>query len=1375
MPFRLLTLLLVAFLAAPSSGQVSPSKPSKDRQDSLTFQIEVLERQISQLQHLRDDQRSGLMEGPELLRRRALSLLRKAHLQGQASDPRIETLHRLLDAVSTAEPETAAARTTAPESTNATWAAETQLEAPKLDTVGPVNQKVGFANKTIGSANKTIGFAHKTIGFANKTIGSAKQTAELFQGSEHCEDAPVLTAGTWLGQTGQTTDGTSRCDLTTLSPDVWYQVVDGDLIVDGFGSQTDLVLSKHGTCPTPEESLAGSCSSGPVAQVSFGQYYLRVSSLLGESGSYLLRASDSRGRIEGRVTHEITGAPLEGVSIVGFSTSEFEARATTDETGSYALENLKSDSYRIYTQNTPDLLDETYPQRVEAFIGSTTSDVDFTLGPGSTVSGEIRDRKTTEPIADALVVLETESRSTVASTLTDASGRFRMTGLAASSYRLTVSTDGAYLEHLYPNIDCPHDCSSENGGLLQVPPGELTDVDLTLTRPATIQGTVNALADGSPLADAMIIAYEPLLGGFSSFLTSTTTQDDGSYSLAVPAEPVQVAAYRPNHLDGAYLPQAYPGFPCPFFSCPREQAQDLAVAVGESIEGIDFSLPPAGRIEGTLDLPGFDGNIALVEISVYDELSVRRGSSVQYYAPFYPELLIDLLPEGSYRLKSEVYDTSQWVDLIYPDIPCLPDDCDVSQGDLIPVSLGQTTPDIDFVLPSPDKVTGRVVDDATSAPLAYATVTAWKGLNAEQPFTTIVTDTDGTFEILGLEPSQRFYLTAEIKSHRRGLYNGGTCEGSPGSSGCSAPPSSALHIGIDGAITGIDLRLVERPVGHIEGFRSLRSSGGGFVGAAVQVVNAETGVETMIDESDDFSGRYRVSNLDPGTYYARTSPYDRWDAQAYDDQPCFTGTDGETQCPLGTPITVRAGETTADIDFELDQFGWLSVTLIDETTGENIAGYDSRLHLWSENGALVETATVFQGRFQFNHLRPENYYLTTELNNGYIDTVVGGALCFPGTNCDLSSGTVIQGRYAEGDVLTFSARRGADITGTVTSPEGDSLDSDMQVWDATGRPVMNASSRNGVYSLVGLPQGDYYVAAEAYLRHQELYPNIRCSEQGCDPFRGQLITVTEGRLVTGIDFELDSKQTCDPATDLCLGNGRFRVTAQRLGTDPGPASPELLTLDSGYFWFFDSDNVEVVVKVLDACGINDRFWIFAAGLTDLEVELTVTDLATGLDKVFTSTEGQAFPPILDTEGLTGCDQVFPATSPTTKTVPTTPPSLGKLADCTADNNSLCLTQDRFRVTSQWQSQDASGLGGAQAITADTGYFWFFDPDNLELVIKVLDACAINDKFWVFTSGLTEVGVELQVEDTTTGTTWDLETNLGDPFQPVFDTQAFDCP
>ena len=52
------------------------------------------------------------------------------------------------------------------------------------------------------------------------------------------------------------------------------------------------------------------------------------------------------------------------------------------------------------------------------------------------------------------------------------------------------------------------------------------------------------------------------------------------------------------------------------------------------------------------------------------------------------------------------------------------------------------------------------------------------------------------------------------------------------------------------------------------------------------------------------------------------------------------------------------------------------------------------------------------------------------------------------------------------------------------------------------------------------------------------------------------------------------------------------------------------------------DNVEVLVKVLDACSTSShRFWVFAAGLTNLESNLIVTDTVTGAFRVYTNPSG----------------------------------------------------------------------------------------------------------------------------------------------------------
>ena len=50
-------------------------------------------------------------------------------------------------------------------------------------------------------------------------------------------------------------------------------------------------------------------------------------------------------------------------------------------------------------------------------------------------------------------------------------------------------------------------------------------------------------------------------------------------------------------------------------------------------------------------------------------------------------------------------------------------------------------------------------------------------------------------------------------------------------------------------------------------------------------------------------------------------------------------------------------------------------------------------------------------------------------------------------------------------------------------------------------------------------------------------------------------------------------------------------------------------------------------------------------------------------------------------------------------------------------------------------QDRTGAGTALPLTADTGAFWFFDPANVEVLLKVLDGRPVNGQFWVFYGAL----------------------------------------
>jgi hypothetical protein len=123
-------------------------------------------------------------------------------------------------------------------------------------------------------------------------------------------------------------------------------------------------------------------------------------------------------------------------------------------------------------------------------------------------------------------------------------------------------------------------------------------------------------------------------------------------------------------------------------------------------------------------------------------------------------------------------------------------------------------------------------------------------------------------------------------------------------------------------------------------------------------------------------------------------------------------------------------------------------------------------------------------------------------------------------------------------------------------------------------------------------------------------------------------------------FEGVTLEQLEEPPQLLLGDERFAVTVawgDFLGAT-GYGSPVPLTADSGYFWFFDPANVEVVVKVLNACQEPyHRFWVFAAGLTNVEVTLTVTDRRTGQERTYFNPLSTAYQPILDTNAFATCD------------------------------------------------------------------------------------------------------------------------------------------
>jgi hypothetical protein len=248
---------------------------------------------------------------------------------------------------------------------------------------------------------------------------------------------------------------------------------------------------------------------------------------------------------------------------------------------------------------------------------------------------------------------------------------------------------------------------------------------------------------------------------------------------------------------------------------------------------------------------------------------------------------------------------------------------------------------------------------------------------------------------------------------------------------------------------------------------------------------------------------------------------------------------------------------------------------------------------------------------------------------------------------------------------------------------------------------------------------------------------------------------------------------CTPgATTLCLLGGRFKVQVdwQALNNSTsGVGGSQSITSDTGAFWFFDPANLELIVKVIDGRGVNGRFWVFFGALSNVQYQLKVTDTQTAEVRQYVNPQGaltsfadtDAFPLAASSAAGDGEDE---SPLPEAAAVDTSWDQLRFLdretelvslpspaAACIADpgTRKLCLSS-RFDVSVTCSVTGTACTPHPVKLTTDTGYFWFFDSANVELMTKVVDGRGLNGKFWFFYGALSDVQYQIRITDRTNG-------------------------
>jgi hypothetical protein len=122
------------------------------------------------------------------------------------------------------------------------------------------------------------------------------------------------------------------------------------------------------------------------------------------------------------------------------------------------------------------------------------------------------------------------------------------------------------------------------------------------------------------------------------------------------------------------------------------------------------------------------------------------------------------------------------------------------------------------------------------------------------------------------------------------------------------------------------------------------------------------------------------------------------------------------------------------------------------------------------------------------------------------------------------------------------------------------------------------------------------------------------------------------------------------------------------------------------------------------------------------------------------------------------------------------------AACVPGANDGCLIGGRFQVTTTYyNSTDGKAQGqvlsfnGGRAESDESVFYYFTDSSNFEMGVKVLDACSLNNFYWVFIGGLTNQGWDVNILDTHTGNFKSYSNALNITTITTTDTAALPCP
>lgn len=712
-----------------------------------------------------------------------------------------------------------------------------------------------------------------------------------------------------------------------------------------------------------------------------------------ENINFALTPSGGTGAISGRVTDEETGLPLPMAHVLAYDSTHCEGDAWTDTAGYYLIQSLVAGQY-IVGVHKEGYEDEVYPESVTVEEGQNTPDIDFALtqvgGETGSISGTVTDEVTGYPIAGAGITLN----DLECIWFTDSTGYYICDNLPPGLYEVHASAAGYYPE-TYPES-------------VIVVEGENTpNIDFALTligEYGSISGRVTDEETSLPIIMAHLVAI-----GLDNWCYGEAWSDTSGYYTIQYLCP---GIYQVNVNVLGYIPETYP--------------DSVIVVAGENTPDINFALIPmeaTGAISGRVTdqetgLPIFGALVQAIGLDnwcYYQTLSDSSG--------FY---IMDSVCVGLFEIRASA---SGYEPQIYPDS--------------VVVTCGDTTENIDFALtpvslPQTGCIAGRVTDEITGDPIAFAAITV-SGI-----YCVWYTDSLGYY-ICDQIPPDYYQVFAYASGYLPESY-----------------PESVLVVEGD-TTENIDFALA--PLGEpgaISGVVYDAYTGAPIGGARIWAYG-EQGWGEAFSDSD---GAYTISGLYPGDYYlgCRANGYHH---QNYPDL-----------------VTVNAGETTLGIDFHLIPFagekGVIAGRVIEESSQYPIT--QAIVFALSMNGNFGYSFTDSLGTYIIEEIPVDSYYVYA-FAPGYMGEFYDNVYTWGEATLVVPDAYDIDFSLAPCDSGQWM------ISGSVTS-NGSKVADAFVYAKANGEVKGFAKTNpNGKYEINGLSHGIYTITASKVPYQDGAYPD----------------------------------------------------------------------------------------------------------------------------------------------------------------------------------------------------------------------------------------------------------------------------------------------